>query len=45
MSKEPIAFVFWGGAVVFPLIPLRTVISYRVFRGNGKSAAKQYWPR
>jgi cytochrome d ubiquinol oxidase subunit II len=29
-----LAFMFWGGAVVFPLMLLYTVISYAVFRGK-----------
>jgi cytochrome d ubiquinol oxidase subunit II len=29
-----LSFMFWGGAVVFPLMLLYTVISYIVFRGK-----------
>jgi cytochrome d ubiquinol oxidase subunit II len=31
--------MFWGGAVVYPLMLLYTLVSYRVFRGKvGESA-------
>jgi cytochrome bd ubiquinol oxidase subunit II len=34
-----LTFMFWGGAVVFPLMLLYTIISYRVFKGKvGESA-------
>jgi len=29
-----LAFMFWGGVVVFPLMLIYTVISYSVFRGK-----------
>jgi cytochrome bd ubiquinol oxidase subunit II len=29
-----LAFMFWGGAIVFPLMLIYTVISYSVFRGK-----------
>jgi cytochrome bd ubiquinol oxidase subunit II len=32
-------FMFWGGAVVFPLMLLYTLVSYSVFRGKIKTAA------
>jgi cytochrome d ubiquinol oxidase subunit II len=37
-----LAFMFWGGAVVFPLMLLYTVISYAVFRGRVRSASANY---
>jgi cytochrome bd ubiquinol oxidase subunit II len=32
--QSSLKFMFWGGAIVFPLMLLYTVISYRVFRGK-----------
>ena len=32
--QSSLAFMFWGGVVVFPLMLLYTVISYSVFRGK-----------
>jgi cytochrome d ubiquinol oxidase subunit II len=32
--QSSLQFMFWGGAVVFPLMLLYTVISYSVFRGK-----------
>jgi cytochrome d ubiquinol oxidase subunit II len=32
--QSSLMFMFWGGAVVFPLMLLYTVISYSVFRGK-----------
>jgi cytochrome d ubiquinol oxidase subunit II len=32
--QSSLMFMFWGGAIVFPLMLLYTVISYRVFRGK-----------
>ncbi|QDW41256.1 cytochrome d ubiquinol oxidase subunit II [Bradyrhizobium sp. KBS0727] len=32
--RSSLMFMFWGGAVVFPLMLLYTVISYSVFRGK-----------
>jgi cytochrome d ubiquinol oxidase subunit II len=34
-----LTFMFWGGAVVFPLMLLYTLISYRVFRGKIRTIA------
>ena len=34
-----LAFMFWGGVFVFPLMLLYTVISYTVFRGKVGSTA------
>ena len=37
--QSSLAFMLWGGAVVFPLMLLYTLVSYRVFRGKvGESA-------
>jgi cytochrome bd ubiquinol oxidase subunit II len=37
--ESSLAFMFWGGVVVFPLMLLYTLVSYRVFRGKvGESA-------
>jgi cytochrome bd ubiquinol oxidase subunit II len=33
-------FMFWGGAVVFPLMLLYTLVSYRVFRGKVGETAR-----
>jgi cytochrome d ubiquinol oxidase subunit II len=32
--QSSLAFMFWGGVIVFPLMLLYTVISYSVFRGK-----------
>jgi len=32
--QSSLMFMFWGGAIVFPLMLLYTVISYSVFRGK-----------
>jgi cytochrome d ubiquinol oxidase subunit II len=37
-----LAFMFWGGLFVFPLMLLYTVISYRVFRGKVASMPEHY---
>src|ERR1700742_1798835 len=37
--QSSLMFMFWGGAIVFPLMLLYTVISYRVFRGKVGDAA------
>jgi cytochrome d ubiquinol oxidase subunit II len=37
-----LAFMFWGGLFVFPLMLLYTVISYRVFRGKVASMSERY---
>jgi cytochrome d ubiquinol oxidase subunit II len=34
-----LAFMFWGGVLVFPLMLLYTVISYSVFRGKVRATA------
>jgi cytochrome bd ubiquinol oxidase subunit II len=37
--QSSLRFMFWGGIVVFPLMLLYTLVSYRVFRGKvGESA-------
>jgi cytochrome d ubiquinol oxidase subunit II len=40
--QSSLAFMFWGGAVVFPLMLLYTVISYGVFRGKVGTTAGHY---
>ncbi|HEY2011684.1 MAG TPA: cytochrome d ubiquinol oxidase subunit II [Rhizomicrobium sp.] len=40
--QSSLAFMFWGGAVVFPLMLIYTVISYRVFRHKIGIAAGHY---
>jgi cytochrome bd ubiquinol oxidase subunit II len=40
--RSSLAFMFWGGVVVFPLMLLYTAISYSVFRGKVRSTAGQY---
>jgi len=37
--RSSLTFMFWGGAVVFPLMLLYTLVSYRVFRGKVGDAA------
>ncbi len=37
-----LAFMFWGGVVVFPLMLLYTLISYSVFRGKVRTTAGHY---
>jgi cytochrome d ubiquinol oxidase subunit II len=37
--QSSLMFMFWGGAVVFPLMLLYTVISYSVFRGKVRAEA------
>jgi cytochrome d ubiquinol oxidase subunit II len=37
-----LAFMFWGGVVVFPLMLLYTAISYTVFRGKVGTATERY---
>jgi cytochrome d ubiquinol oxidase subunit II len=37
-----LAFMFWGGVVVFPLMLIYTVISYSVFRGKIGTAIGHY---
>jgi cytochrome d ubiquinol oxidase subunit II len=37
--QSSLRFMFWGGAVVFPLMLLYTVISYGVFRGKVRATA------
>jgi cytochrome d ubiquinol oxidase subunit II len=36
--QSSLAFMFWGGVVVFPLMLLYTLISYSVFRGKVSTA-------
>jgi cytochrome bd ubiquinol oxidase subunit II len=40
--QSSLAFMFWGGVVVFPLMLLYTVISYGVFRGKVKTTPVHY---
>jgi cytochrome d ubiquinol oxidase subunit II len=37
--RASLAFMFWGGVVVFPLMLLYTVISYSVFRGKVRASS------
>jgi cytochrome bd ubiquinol oxidase subunit II len=37
-----LAFMFWGGVIVFPLMLIYTVISYTVFRGKVITATEHY---
>jgi cytochrome bd ubiquinol oxidase subunit II len=37
--QSSLVFMFWGGAIVFPLMLLYTFVSYRVFRGKVGEAA------
>jgi cytochrome d ubiquinol oxidase subunit II len=40
--QSSLAFMFWGGVVVFPLMLLYTLISYSVFRGKIRTTAAHY---
>jgi cytochrome d ubiquinol oxidase subunit II len=40
--QSSLAFMFWGGVIVFPLMLLYTVISYSVFRGKVGITASHY---
>jgi cytochrome d ubiquinol oxidase subunit II len=40
--QSSLTFMFWGGAVVFPLMLIYTVISYHVFRGKIGIATGHY---
>ena len=40
--QSSLAFIFWGGVIVFPLMLLYTVISYSVFRGKIRTLAGHY---
>jgi cytochrome bd ubiquinol oxidase subunit II len=40
--QSSLAFIFWGGVIVFPLMLLYTVISYSVFRGKIRTLARHY---
>jgi cytochrome d ubiquinol oxidase subunit II len=40
--QSSLAFMFWGGVIVFPLMLLYTVISYSVFRGKIKMTLVHY---
>jgi cytochrome bd ubiquinol oxidase subunit II len=40
--QSSLAFIFWGGVIVFPLMLLYTVISYSVFRGKIRTPARHY---
>jgi cytochrome d ubiquinol oxidase subunit II len=37
-----LAFMFWGGLIIFPLMLIYTAVSYHVFRGKVRSTAEQY---
>src|SRR5467141_454708 len=37
--ESSLQFMFWGGAIVFPLMLLYTVITYSVFRGKVRTTA------
>jgi cytochrome bd ubiquinol oxidase subunit II len=37
--QSSLAFMFWGGVVVFPMMLLYTVISYSVFRGKVRATS------
>jgi cytochrome d ubiquinol oxidase subunit II len=37
-----LAFMFWAGVVVFPLMLIYTVISYTVFRGKVGTATEHH---
>jgi cytochrome bd ubiquinol oxidase subunit II len=37
--QSSLAFIFWGGVIVFPIMLLYTVISYSVFRGKVETTA------
>jgi cytochrome d ubiquinol oxidase subunit II len=40
--QSSLAFMFWGGVIVFPLMLLYTVISYSVFSGKVRTTAVRY---
>jgi cytochrome d ubiquinol oxidase subunit II len=40
--QSSLAFMFWGGVVVFPLMLLYTLVSYAVFRGKIRTTAVHY---
>ena len=40
--QSSLAFIFWGGVIVFPIMLLYTVISYSVFRGKIRTLARHY---
>ena len=40
--QSSLAFIFWGGVIVFPLMLLYTVISYSIFRGKIRTLARHY---
>jgi cytochrome bd ubiquinol oxidase subunit II len=40
--QSSLAFIFWGGVIVFPLMLLYTIISYSVFRGKIRTLARRY---
>jgi cytochrome d ubiquinol oxidase subunit II len=40
--QSSLAFMFWGGVIVFPLMLLYTVISYSVFRGKVRITTSHY---
>ncbi len=40
--QSSLMFMFWGGAVVFPLMLLYTLLSYSVFRGKVGTTAGHY---
>jgi len=40
--QSSLMFIFWGGAIVFPLMLLYTIISYSVFRGKIRTTAVRY---
>jgi cytochrome d ubiquinol oxidase subunit II len=40
--QSSLAFIFWGGVIVFPMMLLYTVISYSVFRGKIKTTVVHY---
>jgi len=40
--RSSLMFMFWGGAFVFPLMLIYTLISYNVFRGKVEKTAAHY---
>jgi cytochrome bd ubiquinol oxidase subunit II len=40
--QSSLMFMFWGGVVIFPLMLVYTLISYRVFRGKVRTTAGNY---
>jgi cytochrome d ubiquinol oxidase subunit II len=40
--QSSLAFMFWGGVIVFPLMLLYTIISYSVFKGKVGTSAAHY---